>query len=180
MPRTNNSTSRQFRKADRLLQTGFFVMRPYSYCTSRRFLYVLSSESPYYKRYFRINRQCELAPADTEIERLHKQLKKFFNGAREALDRLKKARAKAVRLAKQRRIILKRLRDLSDRENQNILKLEINEMVELESFLAEDMGKVISSKALNSFSPRTFSFLNPALLGSLGFPNKIPAEPLSN
>jgi hypothetical protein len=75
-------------------------MRPYSYYTSREFLCVLNSESPHYKRYFRINRQCELAPPNTKIERLYKQSKKLFNKAKKALNKLKKARAKAVRLAK--------------------------------------------------------------------------------
>jgi hypothetical protein len=101
------------------------MMRPCSYCSTRDFLCILSSESPHCERCFRVNRQCKLAPPDAEIERLHKEAKKLF-------ERTKKARAKAVRLAKQRRTVLKRLRALSDRENQNILKLELDEIVDLE------------------------------------------------
>jgi hypothetical protein len=47
-------------------------MRPYAYYFSREFLYILKTESPYYERYYRANRQCKLAPPDTEIERLLK------------------------------------------------------------------------------------------------------------
>jgi hypothetical protein len=126
MPRSSNNTLRRFRKADRLLQTGFFVMRLCFYYFTRDFFCVFSSESPHCERCFRVNRQCELAPSDAEIERLHKEAKKLFNG-------VKKARAKAVRLAKQRRAVFKRFRALSDREDQNIFKLELDEMVDLET-----------------------------------------------
>jgi hypothetical protein len=110
MPRSNNSILRRFRKADRLLQTGFFVMRLCSYYFTRGFFCVFSSESPYCERCFRVNRQYELVSFDAEIERLHKEVKKLFDGAKEA-------RAKAVRLVKQRRVVFKRFRALSDRED---------------------------------------------------------------
>jgi hypothetical protein len=48
-------------------------------------------------------------------------------------DGAKKARAKTIRLVKQRRAVFKRFRALSDRENQNIFKLELDEMVDLET-----------------------------------------------
>jgi hypothetical protein len=125
MPRSSNSILRRFRKADRLLQTGFFIMRPCSYYFIRGFFYIFSSEFPHYKRCFRVNRQCELIPPDAEIERLHKKAKKLFDGVKEA-------RVKIIRLAKQRRAVLKRFRALSDKEDQNILKLELDEMIDLE------------------------------------------------
>jgi len=125
MPRSNNNILRRFRKADRFLQTGFFVIRLCSYYFIRDFFYIFNSESPHYERYFRVNRQCKLILFDTEIERLYKKAKKLFNGAKET-------RAKTVRLTKQRRAVLKRLRALNDKENQNIFELELNEIIDLE------------------------------------------------
>ena len=51
------------------------------------------------------------------------------------------------------------MRELSERKNQNILKLKLDKIVELESFPVKNIGKVILSKALNSFSPRSISFI---------------------
>jgi hypothetical protein len=110
MPRFSNSTLRRFRKANRLLQTGSLIMRSYSYCSTRGYFCVLSSESAHYKRCFRVNRQYELAPSDTKIERLYKKVRKLF-------DEVKETRIKAVCLTKQRRAIFKRFRALSDRED---------------------------------------------------------------
>jgi hypothetical protein len=87
------SSLRRQRKADRLFLTGIFVMRPYAYCFTRGFFCVLEAESPYCERYYRINRQCELAPPDAEIERLLKQERKLFGETKEA-------QAKAIRLSK--------------------------------------------------------------------------------
>jgi hypothetical protein len=146
-------------------------MRPCFYYSIRGYLYVFSFKSAHYKRYFRVNRQCELAPSDAEIERFYKEAKKLFDGA-------KKARVKAVYLIKQRRIIFKRFRDLSDREDRNILELELNEMVDLK--IDERIGNIperTSSEILNLFSPRSFSFLNFALLGS---PGRILVEPFGS
>ena len=171
MPRSNNSTLRRFRKADRLLQTSFFVIRPCSYCFTRGFLCVLSSEFPHCERCFRINRQCELAPFDAEIERLHKKAKKLFNGAKEA-------RAKTIYLAKQRRAVLKRFRALSDREDQNIFKLELDEIVDLKTDKQlRNVPEGTFPEVLNLSSPRFSSFLNLTLLGS---PDRTFAEPLNS
>jgi hypothetical protein len=186
MPRSRSqitSSLRRQRKANRLLFTGIFVIRPCAYYSTRGFLYILRAESPHCERYYRANRQCELAPPDTEIERLLKQKRKLFGET-------KKAQAKAIRLSKQRRAILKRVRDLSERKDQNILKLELNKMVKLKSFSIKGTEEVIpkineiSSEApaepaeiLNPFSPRSSSFLNSALLNS---PDRILVELLSN
>jgi hypothetical protein len=65
---------------------------------------------------------------------------------------------------------------LGRREDQNILELEMDEMLtdgtaiveglEMDELVIIAVKGVILSEALNSFSPRFFSFLNPALLGS--------------
>ena len=121
------------------------VMRAYTYCFTRGFLCVLGSELSYCERCYRANRQCELIPPDAEIERLLKQERKLFSEAKEA-------QVKAIRLNKQRRAVLKRVRELSERENQNILKLKLDKMVKLESFPVKNVGEVVSSGALNSLS----------------------------
>jgi hypothetical protein len=59
-------------------------MRFCAYYFARDFLYVLRAESPHYERYYRANRQCELAPPDTEIKRLFKQERKLFSEAKKA------------------------------------------------------------------------------------------------
>jgi hypothetical protein len=55
---------------------------------------------------------------------------------------------------------MKKLRDLNSREDRNILNLEMDELA------AEAVKEIVSLKALNSPSPRSFSFFDSALLGS--------------
>jgi hypothetical protein len=61
------------------------------------------------------------------------------------------------------------MRDLGNREAQNIFKLKINEI------LSEISVK--PAEILNPFSPRFFSFFDLALLG---FSGKTPVESLGN
>jgi hypothetical protein len=95
-----------------------------------------------------------------KVERLFKEKKRL-------VFKIIAAYAKITCLRKQYRAVMKKLRDLDNRENRNILKLEINKIItdNLSKTLQE---KVISSKALNFFSPRFFFFLNPTLLDSPG------------
>jgi hypothetical protein len=51
------------------------------------------------------------------------------------------------------------VRELSEREDQNILKLKLDEMIELESFPVEDMGEIVLSRVLNFFSSRSAFFI---------------------
>jgi hypothetical protein len=69
-------------------------MRPCDFYVNRKFLYVISPEFPYYKRYIRANRVCELALPDVKLDRLYKQDLKL----REARAELA---AKGTRLRKQ-------------------------------------------------------------------------------
>jgi hypothetical protein len=73
------------------------------------------------------------------------------------------------RLRKQRRLLLKKIRDLGDREAQNIFKLKVNKI------LSETFVKFI--KILNPFSPRFFSFFNLTLLD---FSDRTLAELFNN
>jgi hypothetical protein len=61
------------------------------------------------------------------------------------------------------------MRNLGDREAQNIFELEVNKILSGVS--------VKPAEILNPFSFRSFSFFNFALLDFL---NRIPAEPLGN
>jgi hypothetical protein len=63
-------------------------------------------------------------------------------------------------LRKQRRLLLKKIRNLGDREAQNIFKLEIDKI------LSEI--PVEPAEILNPFSSRFFSFFDSALLDSFG------------
>jgi len=130
-------------------------MRPCQSCASRQVLCVMSSESEHCEQCVRFNRQCDLASPHKEMERLHRQEKELFNKAQEA-------KTKAIRYSKQRRLIIKRLKELGRREDQNILELEIDEMMD-ESGPGEipDLPLDFSSGALNSPSPRSVSFTAP-------------------
>jgi len=52
-------------------------MRFCDFYTGRGFLYIISLESSYCKRCIRVNRVCELAFSNAELDRLYKQNLKF-------------------------------------------------------------------------------------------------------
>jgi hypothetical protein len=64
---------------------------------------------------------------------------------------------KVNRYNKQRRLALKRIKELSRRENQNILKLKIDEMMTKGIKILKEDKQLSVLKILNFFSPR-FSF----------------------
>ena len=167
MPPRSSSTSYRNRKADRILFNGFPIMRPCRYCLSRGFLCVVSNESEHCEQCFRSHKQCDLAPADAEIERLSAQVKDLAARARAAHAKAVESQAKAVRLAKQRRLALKKLREASARDDQNILKLEIDKML--------DAG--IGGKVSESFMNPT-SLEGPPVPVSFGSSRGIPLSPL--
>jgi hypothetical protein len=111
------STQRRYEKADYILITSIFVIRPYSYYISVYTDYIFSDLSAKYKQYYRFNRFYDLAPLWGEIKRLTNKEEKLRSEAR-ALE------AKVFRFRKQARALRKKMRELSDRENQNILDLE--------------------------------------------------------
>ena len=135
-------------------------MRACSFYRTHNFFYVIAPESSHCERCFRSHLKYELAPLDAKAKRLLKKEKRLAS-------EITAAYTKITRLRKQHRTVIKKLRDLGSRENRNILKLEINKA--MVNNLSEILQKeVILSKTLNSPSPRFFSFLNPALLGSPG------------
>jgi tRNA(Ile)-lysidine synthase TilS/MesJ len=133
-------------------------MRVYSFYRTHNFLYVIAPESPYYERYFRSYLECELAPPDAKAERLFKKKKRLAS-------EIAAAYAKTTRLRKQHRAVMKKLRDLGNREDRNILELKINKII-ISDLPEISQDRVILLETLNSPSPRFSSFLNPALLDS--------------
>jgi hypothetical protein len=137
-------------------------MRSCFSCLRANILYVVFPLSPKYEQYIRHNRQYKLASPVDQLDKLSEQENKLLN-------QITKSEARTRHLRKQRRLLLKKIKNLGDREAQNIFKLEMNEI------LSKTLIK--PAKILNLFSPRSSFFLNFALLNS---PNRIPAEPLSN
>jgi hypothetical protein len=122
MPRRISNTLRRYFKANRFLFSGLIVMRVCFFYRSYNFLCVITPESLYYERYFRSHLKCELAPSDAKIERLFKEKKRFAS-------EIAAVYAKITRFCKQHRAIMKKLRDLGNRKDRNILEFEIDKVM---------------------------------------------------
>jgi hypothetical protein len=161
MPRQSFSVHRRHRLANSLLSKGFITMRPCSACTRAGILCVTFSESESCEQCVRFHRSYELAWPAAEIERLHKADDELLSKMAEIRRKAQEADAALFRLRKQRRALQKRLRSIGDRELENILNLEINELL--------SNRQLPTLKALNSPSPRPSSFT--ALIGGERFIN---------
>jgi len=93
MPRHISSTLRRYLKANRLLFSDFIVMRACSYCRTYNFFCVITSESPYYERYFRSYLKYELVSSDVKVKR-------FFKKEERLISEIITAYAKITRLRK--------------------------------------------------------------------------------
>jgi hypothetical protein len=154
-------------------------MRFYQSCIFARLLYVVFFSFKYCEQYVRRGRTYELTPPDREITRLNREQKELFNKALTAKAVAAQALIKANRYTKQRRLALKRIKELKRRKNQNILELKMDKILtdnaavvgglEMDEFIIIIIEGVILSGALNSLSPRFSFFFNPAFLDS---PNK--------
>jgi hypothetical protein len=125
-------------------------------------LYVIFPSSSKCEQYVRHNRQYELAFLINQLDKLSEQKNKLLN-------QIIKNKTRTRRLRKQRRLLLKKMRNLNDRKAQNIFELKIDKIL--------SKIPIKPAKILNPFSPRFFSFLNFALLD---FPDRISAEPFNN
>jgi hypothetical protein len=117
-----SSTSRRHRKADEISALGVFIMRPCSHCVASDVFCVLSELSEKCAQCHRFNRPCDLASPWPEVHRLLQQRNKLREQRLEA-------EAKAIRLRKQERQLLKKARALGDRESKNIDEMEADELV---------------------------------------------------
>ena len=79
--------------------------------------------------YWRNLYSCDLAPPLKERERLYDQLERKESERAAALAKAAEAEAKAARLRKETKLIRRRLKELGDRESQNILELEADEFL---------------------------------------------------
>jgi hypothetical protein len=146
MSRRISSILRRHLKANRLLFFGLIIMRACSFYRTHNFFYVVAPESLYCERYFRSYLEYKLAFPDAKAERLFKEKERFIS-------EIAVIYAKISRLRKQYRAVIKKLRDLGNRENRNILEFKINKILSNRQFLV--------LRALNFFSPRSFFFIVP-------------------
>jgi hypothetical protein len=127
-------------------------MRFCSCCVKTNVLCVIFPLSESCEQCVRFNRDCELSFPVAKFDKLSKQEGELFN-------QITECKTRACRLRKQRRLLLKKIRDLGDREARNIFKIKMDEMVsDLPEILQE---RVILSEALNSLSPLSASFTAP-------------------
>ena len=160
-----SSTIRHLRRADRLFSSFSITMRPCQSCVSRGLFCVISELSEHCEQCFRNKRSCELAPPDAKMERLFRQKKDLFDKAMEA-------KAKATRFAKQHCLMVRKLRELDRREEQNILELEIDKIM---------ADRVMKMEGASATGPPLESFpnlppFNPSQV-SQGSANRTPVSP---
>jgi hypothetical protein len=110
----------------------------------------------------RFYRPYNLASPVAELDKLSSQKNKL-------LDEISANKTRTRRLRKQRRLLLKKIRKLGDREAQNIAELKINEIIDngVVKNIPETSTNRVSAKTLNSPSPQPSSFFDSALLNSL-------------
>ena len=101
----------------------------------RKLEYILSSDTDKYKKYYLHRRYYDLAPPLAEIDRI--------NTDRAKLDKkILETETKTFRLRRQRKLLLRRLRKLGDREARNIEDIQKTEK-EAESRRNDDPGPSI-------------------------------------
>jgi hypothetical protein len=120
-------------------------MRACSYCSRKKKFYIISSESESYSEYYRFKRRCSLAPNNSELDKQLKIKEKLDKKIVEAMRVAIKAEAKTIRLRKQRRLAIKRLRKLGDREALNIKELENNEILVVSVIISSKKNPSASS-----------------------------------
>jgi hypothetical protein len=94
------STSRRHRRANYLLAVNFFIIRACSYCSRKKKLYIISSESKSCSEYYRFKRRCSLAPNDSELDKQLKIKEKLNKEIIKAIRVAVEAEAKTIRLRK--------------------------------------------------------------------------------
>jgi TolA-binding protein len=160
MPRAqpvSTSALRRHKRANFLLLVSVLAMRPCSSCTSFGVPCAVSPLDERCEQCVRHNRHCELASPWVKAERVLKK--------KEDLDRqILESEAKTLRLRKQKRLLQKKLRELGDREEQNIQDLERDEAAA--SALESPAPAVTSPTGLSQVSFDSFGRTTPVPSGS--------------
>jgi hypothetical protein len=156
MPRLSSSTQRRHRLADKILCLGTIAMRPCALYTRLGVLCVTSTAHESCEQCLRSTRRCDLASPLAEVKRIFKKTEKL---QAEAL----KAEAKAHRLRKQRRTLLKKIRELGARKERNIEKLKVDEATAeaLELPIKEQPQAALSLTRLFQISFSSFNKTSP-------------------
>jgi hypothetical protein len=147
-----SSTSRRHQTADDIKSGGWVTMRSCLGCLQHNVPCVVSDFSDSCERCYRFNRCCELSSPSSEIARLSREADKLDEQILAERTKSIEAEAKSFRLRKQRRLLTKKLRDLGDREAQNIAELEKDEE-ELEKEKANAIAKSVSDRHSGSGAP---------------------------
>ena len=107
-------------------------MRSCNNYLSNAHTYVSLSDSDLCSEYYRRNfYSYDLAPSLKKRERLYDQLERKESEWAAALVKAAEAEAKAACLRKETKLIRRRLKELGDRESQNILELKTDEFLTL-------------------------------------------------
>ena len=128
MPRSSNSTSRRRKLAD-FISSGFPAMRPCQACLRAQVLCVTVPSSEKCEQCTRFGRPCDLASPVPQLERLSQEKDRIVSKIQEKRRITSEVNAAILRLRKQRRLIQKRMKELGDKEYQNIFELEVDEML---------------------------------------------------
>ena len=172
-----NNTCRRYLKTDDIRLNGWIIMRFYGRYSSEDFFYVIFNISDFCEKYHRFDRDYDFNFLSAEIMKLFRKADKLNEQILVERTKNLETEIKNLRLQKQRRLLIKKLRELNDREAQNIIKLKKNKARE-----RTDASTVATSEPTRINSSFVFGEWNPSFLlrelespgtAQLGFVNKI-------
>ena len=157
------STQRRHNRADTLLRTGILAMRPCASCVlPLAWLCILSTVDERCEQCFRHNRPASWPPRTSEVERLLRKKEEFE-------EQILALEAKTLRVRKQKRLLQKKLRELRDREEQNIQDLELDEL------MGELPQPSSSESTIPAPGPTSPTGLSQVSFGSFGRTSPVPS-----
>ena len=116
MPTRKQKTSSSHRRlfaAERLFYLSWLTMRFCQNYIKQKFKYILSSDTDKYKKYYLHRRYCDLALSLAEIDRININCKKLDK-------KILETETKIFCFCRQRKLLLRRLRELGNRKTRNI------------------------------------------------------------
>ena len=147
------STTRRHKAADRRKRKSRrIIMRSCENCKSRGCECVVPTGDPRCTECAKYGRKCDLAPPGKEYERTQDVVEELD-------EQILAIHSRLARLKKQRKFHLKKLKDMGDREAQNILEIEEDEKrvedVSTSAFSLEELPDNFDWSLLTSESGRT-------------------------